>query len=213
MPATETLAVHHLVAEGEEKETAFADTFHLDHFLQNLSTIAPSETGVFSAVAVKAEANDRLADHQDAPHQQEETHLPETVASHQKGPNPDMNHVLIVEDTVELAEVMQATLERMGLKAEIATNGKSGMKLLKTANPGLLLMDLGLPDTSGWKMLEDIKAHYASLNRPMPKIIIVTAYDDAPNRVIGKLQNIHSYLIKPVTPAQVEQTVADVLGV
>jgi DNA-binding response OmpR family regulator len=42
----------------------------------------------------------------------------------------------------------------------------------------------------------------------MPPIIIITAYGDPANRVIGKLQNIHSYLVKPFTPDQVERVVA-----
>lgn len=219
MPVTEVIPVNHLVAEGEPDNAAFAPIayqFHVENLIGEAPVFPPlaiSETGVMKAIVLNAESQDTLADKQDAPHHHEELHAPNPEAAYQRGPRLDMNRVLIVEDTVELAEVMQATLERMGLTATIATTGKAGMKQLKDAHPGLLLMDLGLPDTSGWKMLEDVKAYCADTQTPLPKVVIVTAYDDAPNRVIGKLQNIHSYLIKPVTPAQVEQAVSDVLGV
>jgi DNA-binding response OmpR family regulator len=81
------------------------------------------------------------------------------------------------------------------------------LEKIKALNPALLLMDIGLPDITGWKMLDSIKEHYTSSNLPMPVIIVITAYGDPANRLIGKLQNIHSYLIKPFTPDEVETLV------
>jgi CheY-like chemotaxis protein len=115
--------------------------------------------------------------------------------------------VLIVEDTVELGEVIQATLEGMGLKTVQETHGKTGLDRLKEINPELVIMDIGLPDPTGWKLLDHIKEHYVETGEEMPTIIVITAYGDPANRLIGKLQNIHSYLIKPFTPDQVEHLV------
>lgn len=115
--------------------------------------------------------------------------------------------ILIVEDTVELAEVIQATLEGMGLESIYETHGKTGLERLKELNPDLVILDIGLPDISGWKMLDSIKEYATSSNQPMPTIIVVTAFGDPANRLIGKLQNIHSYLVKPFTPDQVEVVV------
>lgn len=114
---------------------------------------------------------------------------------------------LIVEDTVELAEVIQATLENMGLQAVFATHGKIGLEKLRELHPQLLLMDIGLPDITGWKMLDYIKEYYADVDAPLPTIIVITAYGDPANRLIGKLQNIYSYLVKPFTPDEVETLV------
>jgi CheY-like chemotaxis protein len=114
--------------------------------------------------------------------------------------------ILIVEDTVELAEVIQATIENMGLKAVFETHGKNGIERLKQLKPQLMIMDIGLPDISGWKMLDMIKEASADLDS-LPTIIVITAYGDPANRLIGKLQNIHSYLLKPFTPDEVERVV------
>jgi CheY-like chemotaxis protein len=115
---------------------------------------------------------------------------------------------LVVEDTVELGEVIQATLEGMGIDTAYATHGKTGLEKLKEINPTLLLMDIGLPDITGWKMLDSIKEHYAANpDIKMPAIIVITAYGDPANRLIGRLQNIHSYLLKPFTPDQIEKLV------
>jgi CheY-like chemotaxis protein len=115
---------------------------------------------------------------------------------------------LVVEDTVELGEVIQATLEGMGIDTAYATHGKVGLEKLKELNPTLLLMDIGLPDITGWKMLDNIKEHYAANpDARMPAIIVITAYGDPANRLIGKLQGIYSYLLKPFTPDEIEKLV------
>ena len=68
-------------------------------------------------------------------------------------------------------------------------------------------MDIGLPDILGWKMLDLIKEAYADKETMIPTIIVITAYGDPANRLNGKLQNIHSYLLKPFTPDEVERVV------
>ncbi len=116
--------------------------------------------------------------------------------------------VLIVEDTVELAEVIEATLENMGLDVMTAAHGEIGLDKYRSSKPEIILLDIGLPDMTGWKFLDAIKEMKAKKQiSQMPTIIVITAYDDAANRLVGKLQGIHSYLVKPFTPDFVEQLV------
>jgi CheY-like chemotaxis protein len=118
--------------------------------------------------------------------------------------------VLIVEDTQELAEVIQATLENAGMQVEAVSHGAKGLEKVKTNRPDILLLDIGLPDMTGWKMLEELRDWKSDENK-MPAVIVITAYGDPANRLIGKLQGIHSYLIKPFTSDEVEQVVRKAL--
>lgn len=124
--------------------------------------------------------------------------------------DPDMRtdmgnkSVLIVEDSVEIGEVIQATLEGMGLDARHVVHGKLALEMLPDFDPQVIFMDIGLPDITGWKMLDHIREYYDNVGKDEPPVIVITAYGDPANRLIGKLQNIHSYLIKPFTPDQVE---------
>lgn len=124
--------------------------------------------------------------------------------------NPEQNTalkgktVLIVEDTVELAEVIQATLERMGVKALHETHGAKAIDLFKQNKPDLVLLDIGLPDMIGWKLLDTIKE---VSKEERPHVVIITAYGDPANRLMGKLQDVESYLIKPFSPDEVERVV------
>ncbi|MBC7813415.1 MAG: response regulator [Burkholderiales bacterium] len=103
--------------------------------------------------------------------------------------------VLIVEDIEDLAGVMQITLRRMGIESYHASDGYIALDYLAENTPDLVLLDIGLPGMSGWEVLEQIKASMDEI--PFP-IIILTAFNDPANRLIGKLQKyVTQYVTKP----------------
>jgi DNA-binding response OmpR family regulator len=118
--------------------------------------------------------------------------------------------VLIIEDVVELGEVIQATIERMKVFVFRETHGLTGLNRYNEIHPDLVLLDIGLPDMTGWKVLDAIKESKAIFRRPA--IIVMTAFGDPANRLMGKLQGVDDYLIKPFTPQEVERVVRQVLG-
>jgi CheY-like chemotaxis protein len=117
--------------------------------------------------------------------------------------------VLIIEDTTELAEVIQATLERMNLTTVYETHAARALNRFEELQPRVVLLDIGLPDMSGWKFLEAIKEKHKD---QLPIIIVITAYGDPANRLVGKFQGVHDYLIKPFTPDEVERVVMGALN-
>lgn len=117
-------------------------------------------------------------------------------------------YVLVVEDTIELAVVIAATIETMGLKCRYETHGTKALALVSKNRPELILLDIGLPDMSGWKFLEEIKRIFQS---QVPAIVVITAYGDPANRLVGRLQGVKGYLTKPFTPTEVEQVVRKTL--
>src|SRR5258708_24653933 len=117
--------------------------------------------------------------------------------------------VLIIEDTQELGEILQATLERMNVLTFWETHGIKALERFKQVTPDLVLLDIGLPDTTGWKVLDAIKEFKGLYKRPL--IIVMAAYGDPANPLMGKLQGVDSYLIKPFTPDEIEQVVRQVL--
>lgn len=122
----------------------------------------------------------------------------------------DAKTVLIVEDTVELAEILQATLERLKLNVFHEAHGNKAIDRYFDVQPDVMLLDIALPDTTGWKVLETIRENKKG-GKPL-KVIVITAYGDPANRLMGKLQDIHGYLIKPFKPDDVETEVRKVLN-
>lgn len=112
--------------------------------------------------------------------------------------------VLIVEDAIELAEVIAATLERVNIRTFHETHVERALEVFCAQHPDLILLDISLPDKTGWKLLDEIRAQEQAVQ---PIFIVITAHGDPANRLMGKLQGVHSYLVKPFTPDEVEQIV------
>jgi CheY-like chemotaxis protein len=171
-----------------------------------------AETGIVSAVALGGEGKDD-GESQDASRTTDEAQqMPDPVrkAALLAGKTPV---VLIIEDATELAEVIQATLERMDMEIVHETHGNKALAKFTDLNPDILLLDISLPDMTGWHIMDVIKERYQSGDTSsLPIVIVITAYDDPANRLVGKLQGVHSYLIKPFTSDEIERTVENAIS-
>ncbi|HYO88219.1 MAG TPA: response regulator [Candidatus Limnocylindrales bacterium] len=160
-----------------------------------------SDTGVVRIVT--APEGDDSTDSQDAEMTRAEV-LPDAEGA-------PLARVLIVEDTIELAELVMITLRRAQIAAEYEMRGERAFARYVALKPTVVLLDLNLPDMTGWKVLESIKEHVKATGAPMPRIIVMTALGDPANRLVGKLQGVYSYIVKPFTTVEVERLVRNAL--
>lgn len=161
-----------------------------------------AETGIIAAVVAEGKED---TDAQDAPRSTAERSASPSAETAGQAPS-----VLIIEDSVELAEIIEATLQRLDMVTTHETHGGRAFNRYPQIMPDVVLLDIGLPDMTGWKLLEHIRERHAATG--MPKVIVITAYGDPANRLIGKLQNVHDYLIKPFTADEVERVVLSALS-
>jgi len=212
---TNTAIITDQQAEGspqshEEREPANPEQTMAMPAVRPLSprTAPVAETGVVAAV-VYAEG-DENSDTQDASLTTAETQSI-SVPQPQIHPSEQLS-ALIVEDTAELAEILQVTLERMHMVTAHESHGSRAYTRFNEMNPDIVLLDIGLPDGPGWKVLDSIQSHQRETGGKMPVVIVITAYGDAANRLVGKLHGVFSYLIKPFTPREIERTVKEALS-
>ena len=66
-------------------------------------------------------------------------------------------HIVIVDDSPELGESLQLYLSRQGFDVSIAMSGTEGRSLLKEREADLILLDINLPDDSGFDIARDIR--------------------------------------------------------
>jgi len=126
------------------------------------------------------------------------------------GDNNQHYFTLVVEDTPELAEMIQLTLERVGVESYHAPNGQRALEFLAQQYPDLVILDIGLPGMSGWEILEAIKLRHPDATFP---VIVLTAFSDPTNKLIGKFQKlVFRYLTKPFRPSILTETVQEALG-
>ncbi|GAB4525182.1 MAG: hypothetical protein OHK0046_40720 [Anaerolineae bacterium] len=168
----------------------------------------PAETGLVPAVQIDTEGKEK-GDSQDASLTPDEAH---PVAEKKvEADTPRSPMVLIVEDTTELAEIIQATLERRNMVVVHETHGNKAIEKFKELNPDVVLLDISLPDMTGWKIMDAIKERM-TIGGKMPVTIVITAYDDPANRLVGKLQGVQGYLIKPFTSDEIEKAVTQAIS-
>jgi CheY-like chemotaxis protein len=168
------------------------------------------ETGMIPAVRFSAESDDR-AEGQDASRTTAENRAV-PVSDADISANGHMDPlVLIIEDSFELAQLIQITLKRNHIRSVIETSGSRALERYREMKPDVVLLDLGLPDMTGWKVLDEIR-ETSQADGTMPIVIVVSAYGDAANRLVGKLQNVHGYLVKPFTSEDIIRAVRQSLN-
>ncbi len=115
-------------------------------------------------------------------------------------------HILIVEDTVDVAEIIKLAFRRTELFIHHELNGMDGLKYLETNLPDVIVLDLGMPGLSGWEFLDRVRLVDHLKNIP---VIILTAHVDAENRQISKRYNVAAYLHKPIDLGALRNAIDD----
>src|SRR6516225_3067776 len=79
--------------------------------------------------------------------------------------------VLIVEDTMELGEILIAALKGLNVLTVHEARGSTALQMFETMRPDIVLLDIGLPDMSGWRLLDTIKETQVDVRRPAIVVI------------------------------------------
>ena len=105
-------------------------------------------------------------------------------------------HILLVEDDKTTAAFYAAFIRANGYRLTICHTGQDALdQLMASQEFDLMLLDLGLPDISGWQVLQYAKSNQKL--RYMP-VLVVTATDDKSSFLQALQQGAEDYIIKPV---------------
>jgi len=100
--------------------------------------------------------------------------------------------ILIVEDELKTGKYLQQGLTESGFVTNLAQNGIDGLFYAMTESYDLLILDVMLPDISGWEIIEKLR-----LQGNETSVIFLTARDKVEDRVRGLELGAEDYLIKP----------------
>ena len=114
--------------------------------------------------------------------------------------------ILVVEDEVSIATLLQYNLEQAGFKVLLAHDGKVGLDIAVEKAPDLMLLDVMLPTLDGMEVCKELR----SLKKNIP-IIMLTARDDEFDKVLGLELGADDYMTKPFSPREVIARVKAVL--
>ncbi len=102
--------------------------------------------------------------------------------------------ILVVEDEARIAQVVAAYLERDGYRVRQAPDGRQALALAWAEVPDLIVLDLMLPEISGWDVTRQLRQDPRTARVP---IIMATARDEVPDRIVGLELGADDYVVKP----------------
>jgi two-component system response regulator BaeR len=114
-------------------------------------------------------------------------------------------HILIVEDEVKIASLLQDYLIQNGFEATVIHNGNEVEGWLAGNQPTMILLDLMLPGKSGVDICKDVRK-----TSSLP-IIMITAKVEELDRLLGLELGADDYICKPFSPREVVARVKAVL--
>lgn len=103
--------------------------------------------------------------------------------------------VLVVDDEVEFAEMIEMRLEANGYQVLLAHDGDEGLALARESVPDTILLDVMMPGKDGFKTLHALKMDDATRDIP---VIMLTAKGETKSIMRAQQSGATDYLIKPV---------------
>jgi two-component system, OmpR family, alkaline phosphatase synthesis response regulator PhoP len=100
--------------------------------------------------------------------------------------------ILLVEDEENLSEIIQLNLEIEGHEVDLSKNGKSALEKTNTNYYDLIILDVMLPEMSGFQVCEEVR----KMDQSTP-ILFLTAKDSSEDRIKGLKLGADDYLPKP----------------
>ncbi len=113
--------------------------------------------------------------------------------------------ILVVDDEPKVCDLLRVYLERSGYGVVCASDGDAALSEVDRRHPDLVLLDLNLPGRDG---IEVCKALRKTSDIP---IIMLTARDEEPDRIVGLELGADDYVTKPFSPREVVARVKAVL--
>lgn len=120
-----------------------------------------------------------------------------------------MGTALVVDDSKTVLEMLAKCLTQDGLTVMKATNGADALEQLNTQTPDIIVLDVVLPDRSGFEICRDLKSEASTSNIP---IIICSTKDTDMDKFWGKKQGADAYLTKPIDQEELSKTVKQLIG-
>jgi sigma-B regulation protein RsbU (phosphoserine phosphatase) len=112
--------------------------------------------------------------------------------------------LLIVDDEEALAKVMERVLRSRGFQSDVALSAAEARKRFEANDYALALLDVRLPDESGYGLLEELRAR-----RPDTAVVMISGVDDPELGRAALEHGAYAYMVKPVGATQLYLTVVN----
>jgi two-component system CheB/CheR fusion protein len=112
-------------------------------------------------------------------------------------PAPRSRRVLVVDDNVASAESLKLLLALEGHEAQVVYDGPSALEAVRRNRHEVVLMDIGLPEMSGYEVARRLREH-PEIGTPL--LVAVTGYAEDEARRLSREAGFDHHMVKPVDP-------------
>ena len=119
-----------------------------------------------------------------------------------------VKHILVIEDDPDIVELLRFNLERESYRVVSATTGSEGWSELQREQPDLVILDLMLPEISGFDLCRRLRRDARYQHLP---VIMLTARSEEADVIAGIELGADDYITKPFSPRELVARVGAVL--
>lgn len=118
------------------------------------------------------------------------------------------DRILVVDDEPDIIALVAYHLARAGYRVSTASTGMEALQAAREEQPALVVLDLMLPELSGFEVLERMRGDRLLSEIP---VLMLTARREEPDRVQGLSLGADDYLVKPFSPQELVLRVRNIL--
>lgn len=107
-----------------------------------------------------------------------------------------LDHILIIDDDVEMCAMLAEYLESEGLQPEVVHEGTAGLKRALSGEHELIVLDVMLPGINGLELLRRLRSESAA------RVVLLTARGEELDRIVGLEVGADDYVSKPFSPRE-----------
>lgn len=117
----------------------------------------------------------------------------------------EKHRILVVDDNKDITDSLQRILAHLGHTIEVAGDGKSAVAAVENFVPELVLLDIGLPDITGYEVARTLREKYGNAL----KLVALTGYGQQQDKITAKEAGFNFHLTKPVSIKDINKAIEE----
>jgi len=113
--------------------------------------------------------------------------------------------ILVVDDDPAIRNLIHRYLSQQGYQVESAGDGQTALGLFEQLNPELVMLDVNLPDTTGYKLCQEMQSRTGVF------VLMLTSRTDEADKIKGFAQGADDYITKPFSLVEIGARVGAIL--
>lgn len=117
--------------------------------------------------------------------------------------------VLLIEDEPNIIEAIRFILSREGFRVDTHSDGETALETIRTRQPDVIILDVMLPNRSGYDILHDLRGDGAIGATP---VLMLTARGQQKDRDLAEKLGVTRFMTKPFANTEILATVRELVG-